>query len=268
MTSSATRAPRHSAITQRLELARVEARPAANVDWRAHSPAGERIGDDGALRHAYDRRMTQSPYIGRKMAPGGRGRIILTIGFLVMVCVLGVIAFRHLDASTTQTWVTIAAVTIGGLYFAVRLIAGEFWSGITLAVELQRAKANDSSDYLAVTARIENKRTNSVLLYSATAVVRYLSSAQYVVLGDGFHRYPSAAACVDATNPPLPLGAHGVSANSLCDFLINPGDGIALVGVAAIPVSEPAVVDVVLIGRAYLGFVETQWVSSAIALPQ
>lgn len=217
--------------------------------------------------------MARSAYVGRKLAPGGIVRLLLVFAFVAAVVWLGMLAYEKLDETKAQTWLTVAAVVVGGLYFSIRLIAGEFWSGVSLRIELQRAARVQCDDLLGITAHMRNERATSVILYSAVAVVRSYSRAHYTALGAGFHRYQSRPEQIDVTLQPAVLSSStrldpsGHTQYALNDFLLNPGDDLSIVGVTEVAPGEPVTVDVVLIGRAYLGFVQTQWVSSAVTLP-
>lgn len=209
--------------------------------------------------------------ISRKRAPGAVFRIAVTVAFIALVVIGGLMAVQRLDRvkNDVQTWLTITAIAIGAVYFIVRLVAGEFWSGLSLQVELQRSDAKGGNDYLAISARLKNERATSLVLYSARAIVRGTSGAAAIVsLGEGFRRYDTSSQAIVVDLSVGPLRVPTSSNARLTDFLVNPGDEMSIVGVAEVPPTEPVVVDVVVIGRAYLGFVETQWVSSAVTLPR
>lgn len=202
----------------------------------------------------------------------GAAWIAVALFLAAAITVTAVIAWNHKGAfRELQPLVTVAGAAAALLYFGYRFIAGEFFTGMAITVVADRKAAGGGNDLLSITVKLSNERSASLQLYSAAAIVRTKDSSFTVTLGDGFYRYETTNSKLNESQPfanaTIAEAASRPVQASLSDFLVNPKDSITIVGIAAVEADAPVIVDVVIVGRAYVSFVETQWVSSAVALP-
>jgi hypothetical protein len=163
-------------------------------------------------------------------------------------------------------WMGIAAFAAAGGYFIYQLTSGQFSTDLEVSVSVDRVQ-QATQDIIGVVVTLKHQRHSSLRLLDAVACVRRKQGPDVCVpLMERYFRratekgkYAHERKIVDCQpkeggRSPRPV--------------LNAGDQIQLADYITIPAGEPVILDVIVLGTTHIGFLDEQWISSTVSIPE
>jgi hypothetical protein len=148
-------------------------------------------------------------------------------------------------------------------FFVWKLRGGYLIVNAAVDIHVQRVKCNETSDYLAVSAKLIKRGIGSLVLHDARA--RLTCSGQVTELALAGHE--RLAYRYDEANPPRAKVLFNQQSESVPFLFLTPDEEATFSTYATIPNSEPCLIEVVFSGTRVRRKRIGQWRSSLVSLP-
>jgi hypothetical protein len=166
---------------------------------------------------------------------------------------------KSTDLERLSKWVTIVAVGLTGLYFLIRVAAGQFSNELQMTIAMERANWR-TQNLVSATVTLAHNRERTFYLRDAVAYFRHADghTTQRPLLLR-YYRH-------SVSNGRRLLDTQGESIRSPRPA-INPGDQIQLSAFDVAGCDEVVTVDIVVLAAPSVTFGASQWISTAVSLP-
>jgi len=158
----------------------------------------------------------------------------------------------------------IAAYASAASFFVWKLRGGYLIVNAAVGIDVQRVKHNDTSDYLAISAKLIKRGIGSLVLHDARARLTCAGQVTELALAG----YERLAYRYDEANPPRARVLFNQQSDSVPFLFLTPDEEATFSTYAKIPNSEPCLVEVVFSGTRVRRKRIGQWRSSLVSLPR
>lgn len=162
-------------------------------------------------------------------------------------------------ANEIETYLKIATIIAGGLFFTWKLVTGWLIINLKLSVALDRETIDNGENYLAIVINLEKGSNDSVWLKDITAKVRTENQEIKIVRFDNELRWLLAEEEKINWNEVHPKGKR---------LMLSPGETLQISSFAVVPRNEPVLVDVAVFGTRKFWRPGFQWRATAVSLPK